>query len=116
MFTLFVSHQWLGFHHPDPNAEQLNVLQLVLKKLIAKQMTIQADLWSEYNEGKATTKDLDGVGKWHMWLDYFCVPQMVGLVCVEMQKNSSCISTAFRVMLTSAAPSLHWCRRPCTET
>ena len=78
MFTLFVSHQWLSFHHPDPNGEQLKVLQLVLRKLIAKQLTIQGNVWSEYSASKARTKDLDGVGKWYMWLDYFCVPQLVG--------------------------------------
>ena len=27
MFTIFVSHQWLGRHHPDPNSTQLQVLQ-----------------------------------------------------------------------------------------
>eukprot|EP00438_Fugacium_kawagutii_P022592 Skav212130 [mRNA] locus=scaffold1323:71720:77297:+ [translate_table: standard] len=27
MFTIFASHQWLGWHHPDPNGAKLRVLQ-----------------------------------------------------------------------------------------
>ena len=34
MFTIFVSHQWLGRKHPDPTGEQVSVLRTTLKRLI----------------------------------------------------------------------------------
>ena len=75
IFTLFVSHQWLSFQHPDPHGEQLKVLQETLKKLIAKQVTVEDNFVTQFYGNK--TIEFDGVGDWHMWLDYFCVPQLV---------------------------------------
>ena len=77
MFTVFVSHQWLSFHHPDPGGERLQVLQETLKNLISKRLTIENDIVSQFNGVRLTAKQLEGVGQWHMWLDYFCVPQLL---------------------------------------
>ncbi|CAE7572135.1 unnamed protein product [Symbiodinium sp. CCMP2456] len=77
MFTIFVSHQWLGFQHPDPNEERLKVLQLVLKRLIAKQLKIEYDIASSFYGRKLTARELHGIEEWYIWLDYFCVPQWV---------------------------------------
>ena len=32
-FTLFVSHQWNGFQHPDPNGVQIDCMVKVFRKL-----------------------------------------------------------------------------------
>ena len=32
-FVMFVSHQWNGYHHPDPNGRQLEVLCKVMRDL-----------------------------------------------------------------------------------
>ncbi|CAJ1425963.1 unnamed protein product [Effrenium voratum] len=34
-FCIFVSHQWLGIRHPDPERQQLQVLQAALRFLMA---------------------------------------------------------------------------------
>ena len=32
-FIMFISHQWNGFHHPDPNGRQLQVLCKMIREL-----------------------------------------------------------------------------------
>ena len=32
-FILFVSHEWLGYKHPDPSGVQMNTLCTVLRRL-----------------------------------------------------------------------------------
>jgi hypothetical protein len=38
--VLFVSHQWLGIDHPDPNMDQLKVLQAALKNLFDRKVEV----------------------------------------------------------------------------
>ena len=47
MFTIFVSHQWLGPLHPDPSGEKLRVLQGFLRNVAAKKLQIEQDVASE---------------------------------------------------------------------
>ena len=77
MFTMFVSHQWLGHDHPDPFAVQLKVLQGVLSKLIRRELKIQSDVVSEYHGCTPTEAELCRIQRAYMWLDYFCVPQAI---------------------------------------
>eukprot|EP00928_Gymnodinium_smaydae_P083387 TRINITY_DN66626_c0_g1_i1.p1 TRINITY_DN66626_c0_g1~~TRINITY_DN66626_c0_g1_i1.p1 ORF type:complete len:687 (-),score=81.87 TRINITY_DN66626_c0_g1_i1:47-2035(-) len=80
MVVIFVSHQWLGFRHPDPAFEQLKVLQAVIRKLRGGHEIRSS--WSEYAvHGKVFT-----LGDWPsklqdnsvLWYDYFSIPQQVG--------------------------------------
>ncbi|CAK9099320.1 Ankyrin-2 (ANK-2) (Ankyrin-B) (Brain ankyrin) (Non-erythroid ankyrin) [Durusdinium trenchii] len=77
MFTIFVSHQWLGRHHPDPNGEQLRVLQGCLSNLIARKLKIETDVLLQWNGGRLTEAELRQIRDAYLWLDYFCVPQLV---------------------------------------
>ena len=77
MFTIFVSHQWLSLQHPDPDGVQLQVLQSILRKLIAKQLKIENDAVMQYNGRRMTGSELARVQGAYIWLDYFCVPQNV---------------------------------------
>ena len=85
MFTIFVSHQWLGRHHPDPDGTRLRVLQGLLKNLMAKTLRIDTDLVSQFNGLRVTEAGLGDVADGYVWLDYFCVPQLSdGLAGPEM--------------------------------
>ena len=37
--AMFVSHQWLSIHHPDPDAEQLRTLQRALNNILSLRMS-----------------------------------------------------------------------------
>ena len=43
---------------------------------MTKRVTIERDIVSEVFGGQRIAQ-LDGIDKWYMWLDYFCVPQLV---------------------------------------
>ena len=75
MFTIFISHQWLSDRHPDPQGLQLKVLQHFLSKLMTQTLHIDGDVISQWNR---RTSDTDlGIAEAYVWLDYFCVPQLV---------------------------------------
>ena len=76
MLTIFVSHQWLGRHHPDPDGKRLQVLQGLLKNLMAKKLRIETDLVSQFHGLRVTEEGLGDVAEGYVWLDYFCVPQL----------------------------------------
>ena len=77
MFTIFVSHQWLGYHHPDPDGLQMKVLQSVLLNLVTRKLQIETDLISQWNSKRLTKEQLGRLEGAHIWLDYFCVPQLL---------------------------------------
>lgn len=76
-FTMFVSHQWLGCHHPDPDGTQLEELQGFLRNLFAKKIKIEADVISQFNGSSPTEAELSQIEGGFIWLDYFCVPQVM---------------------------------------
>ena len=75
MFAIFVSHQWLGFKHPDPNGEQLQVLQGILSNLIARKLKLGEDCTSQFMKGVLSEKEFNWIASAYIWLDYFSVPQ-----------------------------------------
>lgn len=77
--VIFVSHQWLGFHHPDPKGEQLASLQLLLRRLPAGEIEVSSNstLLTIYGL-QMTTHAAEWqrrLPKMLIWLDYFSVPQ-----------------------------------------
>ena len=46
MFSIFVSHQWLGRFHPDPDGSQLNILRESLLKLTNGSASVECNLVS----------------------------------------------------------------------
>jgi len=80
--AMFVSHQWIGNHHPDPEAKQFRILQNSLTNILAGKAVITVDLNTEVCYGTSlnlscsdfTSKPL------FVWYDYFSCPQLeVGL-------------------------------------
>jgi len=76
--AIFVSHQWAGFHHPDPTAAQFSVLQSALRNLMNDKAKVELDVLATINGGvkKYTEKEVAALLKSYVWYDYFGVPQM----------------------------------------
>ncbi|CAJ1441729.1 unnamed protein product [Effrenium voratum] len=74
LFTIFVSHQWLGFAHPDANGAQFRVLKGVLGKLISGQLKLELDMTSQFfgHQKSLTAWELEDA---YLWFDWFSVPQ-----------------------------------------
>ena len=77
--VIFVSHQWLGFTHPDPLRAQLVVLLRVLKKLLSGALDVRtnAELEAIYSikvitEGAEWKQLLSNA---LLWIDYTSIPQ-----------------------------------------
>lgn len=79
MFTIFVSHKWLGHQYPDMKGEHFEVLKGFLQNLIARKIKVENDAVSQFFGGNRTlTKaENDQIEGAYIWLDYFCVPQIV---------------------------------------
>lgn len=81
---IFVSHQWLGYSHPDPQNEQLPVLQKALRNIL-KGLHVSTDVASQFfgdrkvlsNEERLQLKDA------YIWLDWFSVPQIMEAVPLD---------------------------------
>lgn len=76
--AIFVSHQWVTEHHPDPRAEQLKVLQGALKNLLSGAAAASLHPTVEFNYGRVkeyTGAELSAV-QFYVWYDYFGCPQI----------------------------------------
>ena len=75
--AIFVSHQWAGQGHPDPDFEQFQVLQSFLSRLTTGKIAaisgnILAELYLE--KPRIPSKELRSY-ELSVWYDYFSVPQ-----------------------------------------
>ncbi|CAE7674641.1 warA [Symbiodinium sp. CCMP2592] len=77
MFCIFVSHQWLSRHHPDPTGAQLKVLRQVLLGITSGSMALQSDIVTQFYKGnrKMLRAERDQILQGYLWLDWFSVPQ-----------------------------------------
>ncbi|CAE7739386.1 unnamed protein product [Symbiodinium sp. CCMP2592] len=75
--AMFVSHQWVGRKHPDPEFRQARVLQQALLHMLSDLQKISTDAITEVINPDA--KDLDchvfRTSSLFLWYDYFCIPQ-----------------------------------------
>ncbi|CAJ1406562.1 unnamed protein product [Effrenium voratum] len=76
-FCIFVSHQWLGNHHPDPSGEQFQILQEALRKILDGSTTVSRDIVSEFygDSVRFTEEDRCRLQGAYLWLDWVSVPQ-----------------------------------------
>ncbi|CAE7584650.1 ankrd52 [Symbiodinium natans] len=75
--ALFVSHEWLGKSHPDPDSRQLKVLQDALKNIMSGRSRVGLPIVTEMYYGRLpcpTAADLKSKPLF-IWYDYLCVPQ-----------------------------------------
>ena len=75
--AMFVSHQWLSDTHPDPDFQQLKVLQDTLRNIVAGTSSISEALLSEimYGRRRCPTPGDFASDHLHIWYDYFSIPQ-----------------------------------------
>ena len=79
--TIFVSHEWLGWLHPDPNGEQLTALKRILWRLINGEVPAVESYWLQqvmFKQNTVVTSEEWKAALPHMfvWLDFFAIPQM----------------------------------------
>ncbi|OLQ03103.1 Ankyrin repeat and KH domain-containing protein 1 [Symbiodinium microadriaticum] len=74
----FVSHQWVGNQHPDPEFKQMRVLQEALKRMTSDLSHISLDLNSEAMVPGAKPLDTRELREnaIFVWYDYFSCPQL----------------------------------------
>ena len=71
--AMFVSHQWAGIGHPDPQFEQIQVLQEALKNFVESVTTsISPGIVIELYVGQVSEIVSQQL---FLWYDYFCCPQ-----------------------------------------
>ncbi|CAE7554000.1 unnamed protein product [Symbiodinium sp. CCMP2592] len=79
--ALFVSHQWVGTQHPDPEGTQLRVLQQALRFAMSEIKYIPLDFVTELSIPSA--KGLPAAALLSnpvfVWYDYFSCPQLEGM-------------------------------------
>ena len=73
MFTVFVSHQWLGARMPDPLGQHVKILREVLQQLKDKSLKVEADI-TRQEPGSATS--YEQVADGYLFLDWFAIPQI----------------------------------------
>ena len=75
--AMFVSHQWVTHHHPDPKMEQLGVLQQALQNLLAGRSHVHLPPTVEIGFGRLKCPSAaDFKAKpLFLWYDYFSCPQ-----------------------------------------
>ncbi|CAE8728123.1 unnamed protein product [Polarella glacialis] len=72
--ALFISHQWCRSHHPDPDFEQMKVLQAALRNILSGEVKLGTSAISFLGKGlhEVQAQDLHSA---YIWYDYFAVPQ-----------------------------------------
>eukprot|EP00439_Symbiodinium_sp_Y106_P021242 s586_g2.t1 len=78
--ALFVSHQWLGWSHPDPKGLQIQVLKEACANILSGKSRISAPVGEEMGEleqghPKKDSKTTFTERRLFLWYDYFCCPQ-----------------------------------------
>ena len=74
----FISHEWVGMQHPDPECKQFRVLQDALKHMLSDLQQIPLDPFTENYFPSAQplpASDLR-VAPLYIWYDYFSCPQL----------------------------------------
>ncbi|CAE7476138.1 unnamed protein product [Symbiodinium microadriaticum] len=76
--AIFVSHEWSGTQHADPEGEQLAVLQNALRHMLRARDRVPIDVTTEIlfgqQQGLKTSEMHDQ--PLFIWFDYWCVPQL----------------------------------------
>jgi len=92
MIIIFVSHQWLGFSHPDKHMKQFRVLQQALRNLIGgmkvKMCPFTSTLFKQL-ESQFQDEDISTLGDAYIWYDFFCVPQLTDFLAATPRASLS---------------------------
>ena len=86
--TIFVSHEWLGWRHADPNGEQLRVLKRILQRLkdgeiVQVESHYMQQLWLKENTITVAEEWKAAMPHMFAWLDFM-------VVCVGRESLRGC--------------------------
>ncbi len=86
--AVFVSHQWLGTQSPDPNFEQLLILQEMLMQMMSGAARVSLPIVTELWFGRIKLPRTEDFTQQplYLWYDYFCIPQ--GAAASEVRHNA----------------------------
>lgn len=79
MFCLFVSHQWLGQQHCDPDGKQMETLRGLLRSLIDGSIKVYSGLiqFIAYQRvSKISVDECKKIENGFLWLDWASIPQL----------------------------------------
>ena len=77
--VVFISHEWLGTYHPDPDFKQFKVLQLALENLRKGLARVRKDTVSELLRiplPMPSDAEQRNCLDWDFWYDYISCPQL----------------------------------------
>eukprot|EP00439_Symbiodinium_sp_Y106_P079527 s466_g18.t1 len=122
-WAIFVSQPWLGRNHPDPNGEQLKVLQEILQNLISRKTKVEHNTTAQFFlKGRSLTKaECSDLHNAFVWLDYWCVPQMIhSAECSREEQLQHIFSIPYyvdacQVFVALVPRSCHETGEPCGE-
>ena len=76
MFVIFISHQWLSSAHPDPQGEQVRVLQRALRSMIDGSLHVAEDLVSMSADMNLSSNMRQHIASGFIFFDWFAIPQI----------------------------------------
>ncbi|CAE7763572.1 ANK1 [Symbiodinium sp. CCMP2592] len=78
MFTIFISHQWLGAAHPDPGGRQFAILRDTLRGIVDGSLEVEADPITVMNASleKVDAETRKAVCNGYVFLDWFAIPHI----------------------------------------
>ncbi|CAE7895507.1 ANKK1 [Symbiodinium necroappetens] len=89
----FISHQWVGVGHPDPESKQMRIFQEALKAARddVKMRSISPDIVSEINNPKIRPFPTARLFSEPLffWYDYFSIPQKAEHPCEQLDAINS---------------------------
>lgn len=91
MFATLVSHQWLGYRHPDPGGDQFRELQQTLRAMtkdLAVESSIMTQLVFQKYE-KLTEETRRQLAEGYIWFDWFSIPQLAPTLQAQSQVQGS---------------------------
>ena len=75
--AVFVSHQWVSYHHPDPHCQQFKILQMMLQGLLSGACRVVPPVPNEIYWGRMKVPTVASFRSQplYIWYDYMSVPQ-----------------------------------------
>ena len=88
--AMFVSHQWLSMHHPDPEGEQLRTLQQALRNIMSGTSQVGLPVTTEIYLGRLQCPTANHFNQRDLfiWLDYCCCPQGSSVLAARDQQEA----------------------------
>ncbi|CAE7633916.1 unnamed protein product [Symbiodinium sp. CCMP2592] len=76
MFVIFTSHQWLSSTHPDPQGQQMEVLQKALRGMIDGSLQVHEDIVSRSDDMNLSNTIRQHIAEGFLFFDWFAIPQI----------------------------------------